>query len=135
MPTSLTTLSASLEQRRKAMGLSFIDLTLKTGLSRQAIYRLFHGQDVQLTTLMAVCKVLKLEVMALPLGLGSLVAGASPTSSKAAFSSTSPVVSPGRSMAPHLGFVVTQNSVPSALEERMRRLRAAAEPDKAGKRS
>lgn len=135
MHTTLSTFSSSLDQRRKAMGLSFIDLTRETGLSRQAIYRLFHGQDVQLTTLLAVCKVLQLDVMAVPWGIASLVAEARPPSSSATLAGHAPSVSTGRSTVPQQGVVSAQSSVPSALEMRMSRLRAGTEPGQGDKRS
>ena len=135
MHTSLATLSSSLEQRRKAMGLSFVALTHETGLSRQAVYRLFHGQDVQLTTLLAVCKVLQMDVVAVPSGVGSLVTEARPTSSTATLAGQGPGGSTGRSTVPQQGFASSQSSVPSALEMRMHRLRAGAEPGQGGKRS
>lgn len=114
MNTGLSALSSQLEDRRKALGLTFLELTGECGVSRQAVYRLFHGQDVQLTTLLAVCKVLKLELATWPVGI-RLAAEPLPLGTNA---SAMPV----------------HASVPSALEMRMQRLRSGASPTQKAKR-
>lgn len=54
-------------------GMTRRDLTQKAGVSRQALYRLLMGHDVQLTTLLAVADVLDLEITAVPAGLGRVM--------------------------------------------------------------
>jgi transcriptional regulator with XRE-family HTH domain len=58
-------IASALEQR----GMTRRDLTHKAGVSRQAVYRLLMGHDVQLTTLLAVAAVLDLEITAVPAAL------------------------------------------------------------------
>lgn len=100
--TSISQLSTTLEQRRKAMNLSFLELTRQSGVSRQAIYRLFHGQDVQLTTLLAVCKVLQTDLLTVPHNMGAHV------------------LTTNQGQATH---------APSAQEARMQRLRTSSTRD------
>lgn len=114
MITRLSALSSQLEDRRKALGLTFLELTRECGVSRQAVYRLFHGQDVQLTTLLAVCKVLKLELATWPVGVR---VAAEPWTR----------VADASAMPQHV-------SVPSALEQRMQRLRTGASPTRKANR-
>lgn len=111
MTTTISELAANLEQRRRALGLSFLDLTRQSGVSRQAIYRLFHGQDVQLTTLLAVCKVLDTDLLTVPTNVASQLSTA---------------VTPGSVEArTHQGNLVVEQTVhaPSAQELRLQKLR------------
>ena len=114
MSTGLSALSSQLEERRKALGMTFLELTRECGVSRQAVYRLFHGQDVQLTTLLSVCKVLKLELATWPVGVRL---------------ATEPLTS-----VPATSAMPVHGSVPSALEMRMQRLRTGARPTQKAKR-
>ncbi|RZI63375.1 MAG: XRE family transcriptional regulator, partial [Variovorax sp.] len=52
-----------LEAARQASGLTRQALTEKAGVSRQAVYRLLKGQDVQVSTLLAVMDVLQLDLV------------------------------------------------------------------------
>ena len=61
--------ASALEQR----GMTRRDLTQRAGVSRQAVYRLLMGHDVQLTTLLAVAAVLDLEITAVPAGLSRVM--------------------------------------------------------------
>ena len=65
MSTSLE-LAQHLEAARLASGLTRQELTSRAGVSRQAVYRLFKGNDVQLSTLLAVMEVLQLDLVTLP---------------------------------------------------------------------
>ena len=55
-----------LEAARQASGLTRQALTEKAGVSRQAVYRLLKGQDVQVSTLLAVMDVLQLDLVTVP---------------------------------------------------------------------
>ena len=68
MSTSLE-LAERLEAARRASGLTRKALTEKAGVSRQAVYRLFKGDDVQLSTLLAVMDVLALDLVTVPRAL------------------------------------------------------------------
>jgi transcriptional regulator with XRE-family HTH domain len=68
MSTSLE-LAHQLEAARLASGLTRQELTSRAGVSRQAVYRLFKGSDVQLSTLLAVMEVLQLDLVTLPRSL------------------------------------------------------------------
>ncbi|CAN5401846.1 hypothetical protein BH10PSE18_BH10PSE18_37340 [soil metagenome] len=65
MSTSLE-LAQRLEAARKARGLTRKALTEQAGVSRQAVYRLFKGDDVQVSTLLAVMNVLELDLATVP---------------------------------------------------------------------
>ncbi len=58
-----------LEAARLARGLTRQQLTEKAGVSRQAVYRLLKGNDVQVSTLLAVIEVLKLDLLTVPRAL------------------------------------------------------------------
>ncbi|TPG27062.1 helix-turn-helix domain-containing protein [Variovorax guangxiensis] len=58
-----------LEAARQASGLTRQALTEKAGVSRQAVYRLLKGQDVQVSTLLAVMDVLQLDLVTVPRAL------------------------------------------------------------------
>lgn len=62
-------LAQGLESARLVSGLSRQELTQKAGVSRQAVYRLFKGNDVQVSTLLAVLEVLQLDLVTLPRAL------------------------------------------------------------------
>jgi transcriptional regulator with XRE-family HTH domain len=64
--TTLQTLAQDFEAALLREGLTRQELAQKAGVSRQAVYRLLKGHDVQVTTLLAVGDVLRLDVMALP---------------------------------------------------------------------
>ncbi len=51
-------------------GMTRQQLTEQAGVSRQAVYRLLKGDDVQVSTLLSVMEVLKLDLAALPRALG-----------------------------------------------------------------
>ena len=68
MNTSLD-LAQHLEAARLTKGLTRQQLTEQAGVSRQAIYRLLKGHDVQLSTLLAVMEVLQLDLLTLPRAL------------------------------------------------------------------
>ncbi|MEO8152101.1 MAG: helix-turn-helix domain-containing protein [Rhizobacter sp.] len=68
MSTSLE-LAQHLEAARLASGLTRQELTEKAGVSRQAVYRLLKGNDVQVSTLLAVMEVLQLDLVTLPRAL------------------------------------------------------------------
>ena len=65
MSTALE-LASRLQAARLASGLTRQQLTEKAGVSRQAVYRLLKGNDVQVSTLLAVMDVLQLDLLALP---------------------------------------------------------------------
>lgn len=65
MSTSLD-LAQRLEAARQARGLTRKALTEQAGVSRQAVYRLFKGDDVQVSTLLAVMDVLELDLATVP---------------------------------------------------------------------
>lgn len=73
MKTTLD-IAASLEAARVRLGISKQDLALQAGLSRQSVFRLFAGADVQLTTMLAIANALRLDIVALPSGLSAQVA-------------------------------------------------------------
>ena len=56
-------LAQQLEAARLASGLTLQALTAQAGVSRQAVYRLFKGNDVQVSTLLAVMEVLQLDLV------------------------------------------------------------------------
>ena len=62
-------LAQRLEAARTASGLTLQALTEQAGVSRQAVYRLFKGNDVQVSTLLAVAEVLQLDLVTLPRAL------------------------------------------------------------------
>ncbi|RZL64665.1 MAG: XRE family transcriptional regulator [Variovorax sp.] len=62
-------LADRLEAARLASGLSRQALTEQAGVSRQAVYRLLKGNDVQVSTLLAVTEVLQLDLVTLPRAL------------------------------------------------------------------
>jgi transcriptional regulator with XRE-family HTH domain len=68
MSTSLD-LSQHLESARLTSGLTRQQLTEQAGVSRQAVYRLLKGHDVQVSTLLAVMEVLQLDLLTLPRAL------------------------------------------------------------------
>lgn len=68
MSTSLE-LAQRLEAARLASGLTRQQLTERAGVSRQAVYRLFKGNDVQVSTLLAVMEVLQLDLATVPRAL------------------------------------------------------------------
>jgi transcriptional regulator with XRE-family HTH domain len=68
MSTSLE-LARRLEAARLARGLTRQQLTEQAGVSRQAVYRLFKGNDVQVSTLLAVMEVLQLDLATVPRSL------------------------------------------------------------------
>ena len=64
--TTALELADRLEATRQSRGLTRQALTTRAGVSRQAVYRLFRGHDVQLSTLLAVMEVLQLDLATLP---------------------------------------------------------------------
>lgn len=67
--TTAIELVKNLETARLARGLTRQQLTLQAGVSRQAVYRLLKGNDVQVSTLLAVMSVLELDLVTLPRAL------------------------------------------------------------------
>ena len=67
--STVCALAQQLETTRLARGLTRQQLTEKAGVSRQAVYRLFKGNDVQLSTLLAVMDVLELDLLTMPRAL------------------------------------------------------------------
>ena len=65
MSTSLD-LAQRLEAALQASGLTRKALTAQAGVSRQAVYRLLRGDDVQVSTLLAVMDVLGLDLATVP---------------------------------------------------------------------
>jgi predicted transcriptional regulator len=57
----------SLKKRRKALGMSQGDLSLRTGLTQQQISKLERGKDMYLSTLLTVMRTLNMEMLILPL--------------------------------------------------------------------
>lgn len=103
MSTSLE-LAQHLETARLASGLTRQELTSRAGVSRQAVYRLFKGNDVQLSTLLAVMEVLQLDLVTLPRTLK-------------------------RSM-PEFGATSSAPHAPSAVQQRLAQLKQGAAPPK-----
>ena len=68
MSTSLE-LAKRLESARQSSGLTLQALTAQAGVSRQAVYRLFKGNDVQVSTLLAVMEVLQVDLVTVPRAL------------------------------------------------------------------
>ncbi|MFM9923782.1 helix-turn-helix transcriptional regulator [Variovorax sp. H27-G14] len=62
-------LAQRLEAARLALGLTRQQLTEQAGVSRQAVYRLLKGNDVQVSTLLAVMEVLQLDLATVPRAL------------------------------------------------------------------
>lgn len=62
-------LAHRLEAALAASGLTRQVLTERAGVSRQAVYRLLKGNDVQVSTLLAVMDVLQLDLATVPRGL------------------------------------------------------------------
>lgn len=80
--TTALELAQHLEAARLASGLTRQALTEQAGVSRQAVYRLLKGHDVQVSTLLAVMEVLQLDLLTLPRtlkrGMPELGAAAAP---------------------------------------------------------
>ena len=68
MSTSLE-LAQRLDTARRSSGLTRQQLTEKAGVSRQTLYRLLKGNDVQVSTLLAVMDVLQLDLVTVPRAL------------------------------------------------------------------
>ena len=67
--STLLELAERVEAARRSSGLTRQALTEKAGVSRQAVYRLLKGQDVQVSTLLAVMDVLQLDLVTVPRAL------------------------------------------------------------------
>lgn len=67
--STLLELAERVEAARRASGLTRQALTEKAGVSRQAVYRLLKGNDVQVSTLLAVMDVLQLDLVTVPRAL------------------------------------------------------------------
>ncbi|MEO6016493.1 MAG: helix-turn-helix transcriptional regulator, partial [Polaromonas sp.] len=76
-----------LDTERKRRGLTLTDVINQANVSRAAVYRLFKGGDVQLTTLLAVTNLLGLDMVAMPSRITALLpdAGTSPDGGVGAF--------------------------------------------------
>ncbi len=66
-------LAAILDNERKRQALTVSDVIRRTGVSRAAVYRLFKGGDVQLTTLLAVTHLLGLDLLAMRTDVAKLM--------------------------------------------------------------
>jgi len=62
-------LGMQLRERRKALGMSKSELAQRAGKVREVIYRLEAGEDVTVSSLMAVLSALKLAICLEPAGL------------------------------------------------------------------
>ena|SRR2546426_10802869 len=71
--TTTSDLARALDEERKRQGLTFTDIINRAGVSRAAVYRLFNGGDVQLTTLLAVTNMLGLDLVAMRTMLAQLM--------------------------------------------------------------
>ena len=71
--TTTTHIATALETERKRQGLTLTDIINQAGVSRAAVYRLFKGGDVQLTTLLAVTNLLGLDLVAVPSAINALL--------------------------------------------------------------
>ena len=71
--TSTADLARVLESERKRQKLTVTEIIDRAGVSRAAVYRLFNGGDVQLTTLLAVTNVLGLDLVPMRATLAQLV--------------------------------------------------------------
>ncbi len=71
--TTSQDLAAILDNERKRQGLTLSEVIQRTGVSRAAIYRLFKGNDVQLTTLLAVTGLLGLDLLPMRTDLARLM--------------------------------------------------------------
>ena len=67
--TTMLELAERVESARRLSGLTRQALTEKAGVSRQAVYRLLKGNDVQVSTLLAVMDVLQMDLVAVPRAL------------------------------------------------------------------
>ncbi len=65
----LDELGSQVRERRKALGMSKSELAQRAGKVREVIYRLETGQDVTVSSLMAVLAALKLTMRLEPAGL------------------------------------------------------------------
>lgn len=71
--TATSDLARALEEERKRQGLTVTEIINRASVSRAAVYRLFNGGDVQLTTLLAVTNVLGLDLVPMRAMLAQLV--------------------------------------------------------------
>lgn len=71
--TTTSDLARALDEERKRQGLTLTDIINRAGVSRAAVYRLFNGGDVQLTTLLAVTDMLGLELVTMRTMLAQLM--------------------------------------------------------------
>ena len=71
--TTTSDISHALELERKRQGLTVTEIINRAGVSRAAVYRLLKGEDVQLTTLLAVTNMLGLDLIALRANVVRLV--------------------------------------------------------------
>ena len=71
--TTTSDLARVLEEERERQGLTVTDIINRAGVSRAAVYRLFNGGDIQLTTLLAITNVLGLDLVPMRAMLAQLV--------------------------------------------------------------
>ena len=71
--TTTADLARVLQAERKRQNLTVSDIIDRAAVSRAAVYRLFNGGDVQLTTLLAVTSVLGLDLVPMRARLAQLV--------------------------------------------------------------
>ncbi|MES2413584.1 MAG: helix-turn-helix transcriptional regulator [Pseudomonadota bacterium] len=74
--TTTTQIAKTLENERKRQGLTATEVINRAGVSRAAVYRLFKGGDVQLTTLLAVAGTLGLDLVAMRGDVAGTMVGA-----------------------------------------------------------
>ena len=73
--TTTAHIALALDAERKRQGLTLTDVINQAGISRAAVYRLFKGGDVQLTTLLAITNLLGLDMVAVPSRITALLSG------------------------------------------------------------
>lgn len=71
--TTTSDLAKALRLECNRQALTLTDVIKKSSVSRAAVYRLFNGEDVQLTTLLAVTNLLGLDVIAVRSAVAKLV--------------------------------------------------------------
>ncbi|RYG06892.1 MAG: hypothetical protein EON92_19355 [Burkholderiales bacterium] len=71
--TSTLELARSVSEECRRQGLSRTEIINRTGVSRAAVYRFFRGDDVQLTTLLAITNLLGMDLMAVRRAVAALM--------------------------------------------------------------
>lgn len=71
--TSTIELARTVSEECRRQGISRTDVINRTGVSRAAVYRFFKGEDVQLTTLLAITNLLGMNLMAIRSSVAGLM--------------------------------------------------------------